>query len=894
MHRFVPDDRGRATAATAAVALLLLLTAGYVHAGTTGKLVGLVVDYNETLVPGAVVALQGTSHMALTESGGDFDFIGVPAGVYRLQVTKMGYVTVLVRQILVSADQTTRVKIELPSTDVVVDRIEVIATRPVVDLNLTGSMSVITSAEIQELPVQELQDIVKLQAGVVEGHFRGGRSGEVQWQVDGISVNNPFDNSMSLRIDRSLLDEVQVVSGTFDAEYGQAMSGVVNTVLKTGTRSFHWSAEAFTGGFLLEDAENRRLTTGDINPAAIQNYQVTLSGPVVHAKTVYLLNIRRYLFDEQIEAERLFVPTDSADFEQKIFNPTGDGKKEPLGYSREWSGAVKITNTSIPKLKLNYQAVFNRLEGRMGDFGSGNFDYRCNPDGMTIQETNSIVHGLDLTHTLNKTTFYTLTVRQNYFDYKDYVYGDVFDPRYDAAGQPMSDDAFEPGAIIQGVDLTRWKQKTNTRLIKGSLISQVHPEHMFKVGGELAWPRVQFGTPGHLAFATVDGEQTLVRHIDEPPDYPGITEYRPVTGAAFAQDQIEWDDLTLRAGLRFDYFDARAMVPSDLSNPANSISGVPRSEMVETGRKAYLSPRLGLAYPVGDRAAIHIAYGHFIQFPAIGEIFSNADYSILNDLQAGGIDYGVMGNPDIKPEQTVQYEFGYKHAITDDLGADLTLFYKDIRDLLGVEFISTYNAAEYARLTNVDFGNVIGVTLSIDRRRVGMLRTSLDYTWQTARGNSSDPRETATRAEAGEDARPRRIPFDWDQQHTFNLTASLEQPQNFNVSGVLRMMSGTPYTPVIESGFGYGLEKNSDRKLSSTIVDIRAEKKVAGIGGGGALFARVFNLFDARFSNGHVFATSGSPYYSRFPIADSNVLANPTRFYPARRVEIGFKIGSGV
>ncbi len=891
----VPNIRKRSAAAVLAVTVLLFCFAhGNPRAGTTGKLVGLLIDYNETHVPGAAVTLLGTSYIAITGSAGDFDFIGVPAGVYNLQVSKIGYVTVLVKQVLVSSDQTTRVKVEMPSTDVVVDRIVVIATRPVVDLNLTGSMVVITGAEIEELPVQELQDIVKLQAGVVDGHFRGGRSGEVQWQVDGISVNNPFDNSMSLRIDRSLLDEVQVVSGTFDAEYGQAMSGVVNTVLKSGSKSFRWSGEAYSGGYLISGGESRRLTSDDFDPTAIQNYQVTLSGPIIHENTVFLMNFRRYLFDDQVEAERLFVPADSSDFELKIFNPTGDGEKEPLGYTREWSGAVKISNSSLRNFKLNYQAVFNSLEGRRGGYGSGSFAYRYNPDGITTQETNSIVHGLDLTHTLSSSIFYTLTVRQNYFDYKDLVYDDVFDRRYDEAGQPMSDDAYEPGAIIQGVDLTRWKQKTNTRLIKGTLITQVHPEHLVKVGGEVAWPRVQFGVPGHLSFATVDGTEALVRHVDEPPDFPGVNEYRPVTGAAFAQDQVEWDDLTLRAGIRFDYFDARSTVPSDPANPANSISGVPQSVPQETSRKTYLSPRLGIAYLVGERAAIHIAYGHFIQFPAIGEIFSNADYSILNDLQAGGIDYGVLGNPDIKPEQTVQYEFGYKHAFSENLGADLTLFYKDIRDLLGVEFISTYSAAEYVRLTNVDFGNVIGLTFSVDRRRVGMLRTALDYTWQTAKGNSSDPRETATRAEAGEDPRPRRIPFGWDQQHTFNMTVSLEQAKNFNVSSVVRMMSGTPYTPVIESGFGHGLETNTGRKPFSTLVDIRVEKRMDVGGGRGGLFARVFNLFDTRFSNGFVFANSGSPYYSRFPTTDQVILADPTRFHPARRFEIGFKIGPGV
>src|SRR5262249_37333425 len=154
-------------------------------------------------------------------------------------------------------------------------------------------------------------------------------------------------------------------------------------------------------------------------------------------------------------------------------------------------------------------------------------------------------------------------------------------------------------------------------------------------------------------------------------------------------------------------FNAHWFVPSDPSNPANTIQGAPLSHPVKTTWKYSVSPRIGVSYPIATDAALYFSYGHFSQMPAIGEIFSNADYTILHDLQAQSSSFGVLGNPDVKPERTVQYQFGYKQAVTDWLGMDVTTFFKDIRDLLGVEFIQTYNDAEYARLTNVDFGNVL-------------------------------------------------------------------------------------------------------------------------------------------------------------------------------------------
>jgi hypothetical protein len=224
---------------------------------------------------------------------------------------------------------------------------------------------------------------------------------------------------------------------------------------------------------------------------------------------------------------------------------------------------------------------------------------------------------------------------------------------------------------------------------------------------------------------------------------------------------------------------------------------------------------------------------------------------------------------------------------------DLNLFYKDIRDLLGVEFISTFNDAEYTRLTNVDFGSVTGFTIALEQRRRGLISTALDYTWQRAQGNSSDPRETATRAEAGQDPRPQQIPFNWDQRHTLNVTVMVSRPSSFSVSSIVRVASGQPYTPAIAANFGGSLGTNSGHKPTGMVVDLRGEKTLMLGGLGTNAFVRVFNLFDSRFFNGFVFDNSGSADYSRYPVADRVQLANPTRFYGPRRIELGITLNTG-
>jgi outer membrane receptor protein involved in Fe transport len=249
-----------------------------------------------------------------------------------------------------------------------------------------------------------------------------------------------------------------------------------------------------------------------------------------------------------------------------------------------------------------------------------------------------------------------------------------------------------------------------------------------------------------------------------------------------------------------------------------------------------------------------------------------------------------MGNPDIRPEFTTQYEFGFKQEFGRLVGLDLSVFYKDIRDLLGVEFIETYADARYARFTNVDFGSVYGIKLSYNQRFTENFSASINYTFQNAVGNSSDPAETFNRVAGGEDPLPRQVSFDWDQRHTLNAAFTLVNPGNYVITTIIRYGSGSPYTPTIGSGFGAGLERNSEGKPAWVTVDLQAEKSfVIGQLGLNA-FLRIFNLFDSRYANGAVFSTTGSPYYSITPSSDRNALADPNRFAPPRRIELGLRV----
>lgn len=861
--------------------VLSVTTAGQ----TSGKLSGRVLDVEGNPSIGANVLIEGTTLGAATDVDGYYVIINVRAGIYKVRFSYLGYKSQVYENVRVSPDKTTSLDAVLEAEVIEGEEVVIVAQKPLVEFNQTSTVSSINKEEIKSLPVQNLDDIVNLQAGVVDGHFRGGRLGEVQYQLDGVTVNNPFTNQSIQDVDRSIIEEVQVISGTFDAKYGQAMSGVVNTVLKSGSENFTFSAESYLGDYFTTD--NDRYPNNDkFDPLSIQYYQLSLSGPTGLPQTTFLASGFKKYNQGYLFGTRRFLPTDQNDFENAIFNPTGDNELVPMNTSDELGGQFKVTNYSINSLRFNYQFTINSANGKFYNHG-----FRLNPDGIPKTESLSLSHGLAFTHTISTELFYQLNIRQNYFNFESYKYADLMDSRYLQAGEPKSDANYEDGAIVQGVDLSRYKQKTNSIIAKGEVVWQFDRHNFIESGIEFQYSDILFGPPGFFVVTTENGVQIL-KPVYQFPNMPGLQSYYPKQSAVYLQDRIELADIVIRAGIRFEYYDPDAQIPDDLRNPANSIQGAPPSKLIDTNIKTVLAPRIGINFPISASASVYFSYGHFYQMPALSLLYGNADYSILSDLAANSISFGIMGNPDLNPEFTIQYEFGLKQSVSDFLGLQLSFFYKDIKDLLGTEFIETYNSAEYARFTNVDFGSVYGLTFSLFQQNIGNFISSLNYTLQFAQGNSSDPRETTNRAASGQDPRPKNVPFNWDQRHTLNLSAIYSEPDNFSISTILKFGSGQPYTPEIGSGFGADQDPNSGRKESYFLLDLRGEKYFNLGAVYLSVFLRAFNVLNTNFVNGFVFSNTGSPDYALFPETVRAQLNDPSRFFEPRRIEFGISLRS--
>ncbi|UCE05815.1 MAG: TonB-dependent receptor, partial [bacterium] len=177
--------------------LLMLLIITPVFSGTTGKIAGKVTDAeNGAPLPGANVIIEGTTMGAAANFRGEFIILNVPPGSYTLKASMMGFNVVNLTDVRVMIDLTSNVDFQLKS--LVLDmgeEVTIVAERPLIHKDITSSRAIIGTEEIAEMPVENFHQVLELQAGVVKGsggeiHIRGGRSGEIAYLVDGLSVTD--------------------------------------------------------------------------------------------------------------------------------------------------------------------------------------------------------------------------------------------------------------------------------------------------------------------------------------------------------------------------------------------------------------------------------------------------------------------------------------------------------------------------------------------------------------------------------------------------------------------------------------------------------------------------------------------------------------------------------
>ncbi len=839
-------------------------------AGTTGKISGKVVDAETgEALAGVNVIVSGTNLGAAADLEGNFNVLRVPPGIYTVRATMIGYKEIQYQNVVVAIDRTTRLNFNLPLQVLESsESVTIVAERPLVQMDLTSTSASIGADVIAKLPVDRFEDIVNLQAGVVEGHFRGGRRGEVAYIIDGVSVNDVFDGEFSFEMENNAIQELNVISGTFNAEYGQAMSGIVNIVTKEGGDEYEGALSSYLGDYLSFN-DDVFYNVDKTNP--IYNVQGNLSGPVpgLKERLTFFVSGRYFKEDGWIYGQNIFQPSDSSDFSGDDPNSwflmsRGQGynyseflidslKKNATAVAMNpqtrITGQAKLTYKLTTSDKLNYELLVQQRDYKLYTSTTDHF-FKYNPDGNYKRQKSSYHHTLSWNHVFSDRTFSSFKLATFKSRFEQYVHEDFLDPAYVSLNRlrDASNNAFYTG----GQQMWQYRRQTDTGIAKLEITSQVTNIHQIQGGVEARKHKLWLEE-----FEVIPDTP----HNRKPPESSFNNNQftvQPTELSAYIQDKMEFDYMIVNLGLRYDYFHPDYLVPEDLANPATSAKR-------DAKDSHQLSPRFGMAYPISDRGVVHVSYGHFFQTPTFDFLYRNPDFEVFPlqstiSLPPNSL-LNTVGNAELKPQKTVIYEIGLQQQLSDDLGLDVTAYLKDIRNLLSTEVLKNSEQDRFARYINRDYGSVKGLTIALEKRMTAGFSATVDYTFQIARGNASDPNDAFLNQQSDPPVETTKqlVPLDWDRTHSLNSTVTMGTPDNYVVGLIGKLGSGLPYTPTKENI--RESVKNGGNKPLYYNIDIYAKKNFRMRNINYSLFIRVFNLTD-RKNEQNVYTDTGRAGYT--------------------------------
>ena len=338
--------------------------------------------------------------------------------------------------------------------------------------------------------------------------------------------------------------------------------------------------------------------------------------------------------------------------------------------------------------------------------------FRLNPDGDYQRHQTSFLVSGGYTHVFGESSFLDATASVYVSDYKQYVYENPYDSRYvnPERLQDAGANSFLTGGTAELAFQAHHDHGHGAARLH--LADHVHPSVEDGCGSAAAHAEVRrLPDPDRCdhrlqAAASAGGEFRLQLHT------PTIR-YQL---AAYIQDKIELEYLVVNAGLRFDYFEPDGMT---LVN-ADSIAALDNMQPPYAGplfakakAKYQVSPRFGISYPITDRGAVHLSYGHFFQIPAFSYLYKNPSFRIPLTGNYPEFVGNTIGNADLEPQRTTMYEIGLQQEIAPTIGVTLTGYYKDIRNLLGLEIHTKNDFKKYGKYVNRNYGSVRGITVSV-------------------------------------------------------------------------------------------------------------------------------------------------------------------------------------
>lgn len=914
---------------------LLLCMVEFALGGTGGKIAGRVTDLSSgERLPGVNVTVDNTQLGAVTDANGEYFIINVPVGTYTARASLIGYSARGMANVKVMLDMTSTVDFSLSTREIQADEVVVSASRPAIQQDRTSTKYTVDQEVINALPVDDFRQVVQLQAGVEGGHFRGGRFNESIFMIDGIEVKSAlngytgFTGGFAAYVPQINVGEVQVSTGGFEAEYGNAQSGVVNTVtrdpsgalsakFRVRTSDFPWAKmqlEPNNYGNGLPDWKDFEgfitspyVSVGDFRVGLTASSDISWQtrGFLTHQnfdKESYQGKILASSGGSRISVSGMYSGSTVNDYyhQYSAFGPLADGY--------QWDTYERVAGTTADPILEKYifvhdprgspapvvrtladSIVFNGQKiGLERDIYQAGMQQH-----ISVPRNTSFNVGVSWNQTLNKSSFIEFKLSSFYDRWHEVVQNvddrlkngnTTMDLNWaDNSNDPFSTVGYHNHQFIQNYwyytgDEGWWfNQVTRTYSFRSDYSNQFNQSNLFKAGGEFSYST---GNVEKVTFESVTSPRFDIWNQD-------LTEF-----ALYAQDKIEVrDGFILNAGLRLDYFNPNGfgnpvLFPADPTALADPIRRLNLTIADKVPVHWQVSPRIGIAHPITERDNLHFYYGHFFQRPDFRYLYENVD---LDFRYSTNVD---VGDPRLEPEKTVSYEIGWEHLFSDFLRLGVTGYYKDITNLVTATTFSVTGASEsYQVYVNQDYANVRGIELTLET--VGQLPVSgmINYAYSFANGRSSSVFKGNT------EIVPRRLdPLDWDVRHKINANIILrsygdvrEWIGDAELTFLVLVRSGLPYSTNTRDAFPLFVARNDGRLPWTKNVDLRFRKTWNVSHVSLSLLFEVLNVFDWRnivYISGDrdgliLYNDTGDP---RGPYGD------PQAYSPPRVYRLGFEI----
>lgn len=763
-------------------AFFLLIALNVLFAGNSGKISGRITDKEngESLI-GASVIIQEIKMGASTNIDGEYFILNVPPGTYTLTVSMLGYGKINSANVSVTIDRTTTKNFALEPSSVVGDVVNIVAERPVVEKDLTASEQVVTKQVLENSGVRTIKDVLETQSGffsdnsslawqrgATKAYVRGSTAVQAVYMIDNLSVNSGLVSDNYSGFNTSTIEQISVLTGGYNAEYGEGRSAVINIVSKEASTGLHGTMLArlrpsgvYHFGPNMYSKENNDFLSTGIDYWTAQSQDVNSRYYALNPDSLLTAwrkqstpndTLANYANRPEYEVEGTLLGgvTDELSFLLSGRFKQGVGMfPQVIPYNPEFNIQGYLNYKLSPDLKF-------RLGGFVGGYESADYTSSNQNTSEMGQEAGwlapmrvdeqfarakfnlagapfrqwpelrrwSQLYG-KITHVLNTQSFYEITA--SYL--KDKM------DRSDRANR-IPDTLWLPDVIsmvprytLQAYYHTWTKSFSQSYQLKADYTNQITQAHNIKTGFLL-----KLNDFNYENYAAESGRN----RTNEMNVFNG----KPYEGNVYLQDKIETPGLIVNLGVRADFFNQNRNAPKnmydplafELATPGHDLGaplGIPGTpERERTKLQVAIAPRIGISHPLSENSVLHFVYGHFYQRPSWTKMFGFpfVNYTLIRDSvlnpyakQTTYMDewQGYYGNPSLGYERTIQYELGLDYNIAEIMKLDVTGYYKDASheaDVITGVYAATYTATKALMISNSGYSDVRGIETKLDSR----------------------------------------------------------------------------------------------------------------------------------------------------------------------------------